>query len=194
LANVVFDVVRSSSRPLLRRRKQRRLRSIRGSCGRRRIFGRRRRSSRRSRAGLPSLWASFTSADTDPCFDIAVDRVSHLVVREFYEAGKTVSAVCHGPGASVSVKLSNGEHLVKDSEVTGFSNAEEDAYSFTDAMPFLLETELKNHGGKVRQGCREWQGWSLGHRAKPAQRRGQWGSSVGSHQKVVEKPRADKDA
>ncbi|KAL0764387.1 hypothetical protein CaCOL14_013022 [Colletotrichum acutatum] len=82
-----------------------------------------------------------------PMFDLAVDQVSHSIIREFYEAGKIVSAVCHGPGALVNVKLTNGEYLVKNNEVTGFSNAEEDAYSFTDAMPFLLETELKNHGG-----------------------------------------------
>ncbi|KAK1460783.1 ThiJ/PfpI family protein [Colletotrichum melonis] len=69
----------------------------------------------------------------------------------FYVGGhgrKIVLAVCHGPGALVNVQLTNGEYLVKDSEVTGFSNAEEDAYSFTDSMPFLLETELKNHGGR----------------------------------------------
>ncbi|KXH26175.1 ThiJ/PfpI family protein [Colletotrichum simmondsii] len=82
-----------------------------------------------------------------PMFDLAVDPISHSIIREFYEAGQIVSAVCHGPGALVNVKLTNGEYLVKDNEVTGFSNAEEDAYSFTDAMPFLLETELKNHGG-----------------------------------------------
>ncbi|EQB52168.1 hypothetical protein CGLO_08245 [Colletotrichum gloeosporioides Cg-14] len=81
-----------------------------------------------------------------PMFDLAVDPVSHALIREFYENGKIVSAVCHGPGALVNVKLSDGEYLVKDQEVTGFSNAEEDAYQFTDAMPFLLETEMKNHG------------------------------------------------
>ncbi|KAH6892891.1 ThiJ/PfpI family protein [Thelonectria olida] len=83
-----------------------------------------------------------------PMFDLAVDTASHALIREFYESGKIVSAVCHGPGALVNVKLSNGEYLVKDHEVTGFSNAEEDAYHFTDAMPFMLEDELKNHGGR----------------------------------------------
>ena len=84
-------------------------------------------------------------------FDLAVDNTSHTLIREFYESGKIVSAVCHGPVALVNVKLSNGEYLFANNAVTGFSNAEEDAYKFTDAMPFLLETELKNNGGNYEK-------------------------------------------
>ncbi|KAL6406562.1 ThiJ/PfpI family protein [Ilyonectria robusta] len=84
-------------------------------------------------------------------FDLAVDTTSHALVREFYESGKIVSAVCHGPAALVNIKLSDGTYMVKDQAVTGFSNAEEDAYKFTDAMPFLLEDELRNHGGKYEK-------------------------------------------
>ena len=79
-------------------------------------------------------------------FDLATDSTSHTLIREFYESNKIVSAVCHGPAALVNVKLSDGSYLVAGSTVTGFSNAEEDAYDNTSAMPFLLETELKNHG------------------------------------------------
>ncbi|KAM0331391.1 hypothetical protein ACHAQA_003064 [Verticillium albo-atrum] len=81
-----------------------------------------------------------------PMFDLAVDTNSHTLTREFWESDKIVSAVCHGPGALVNVKLSNGEYLIKGHEFTGFSNAEEDIYKFTDAMPFLLETVAKEHG------------------------------------------------
>ncbi|KAG4432901.1 hypothetical protein IFR05_011619 [Cadophora sp. M221] len=80
-----------------------------------------------------------------PMFDLAADLISHALIREFYESNKIVSAVCHGPAALVNVKLSDGSYLVAGSTVTGFSNAEEDAYDNTSAMPFLLETELKNH-------------------------------------------------
>ncbi|KAH7141042.1 class I glutamine amidotransferase-like protein [Dactylonectria macrodidyma] len=83
-----------------------------------------------------------------PMIDLAVDSTSHALIREFYESGKIVSAVCHGPAALVNVKLSDGTYMVKGQTVTGFSNAEEDAYQFTDAMPFLLEDELRNHGGE----------------------------------------------
>ncbi|KZL87234.1 hypothetical protein CI238_10883, partial [Colletotrichum incanum] len=91
---------------------------------------------------------SYALSHPEKCLrdNLAVDEISQALIREFYESGKIVSAVCHGPGALVNTKLSDGEYLVKGQEVTGFSNAEEDAYQFTDAMPFLLENELKNHG------------------------------------------------
>lgn len=84
-------------------------------------------------------------------FDLATDSTSHTLIRSFYESGKIVSAVCHGPAALVNVKLSDGTYMVRDQAVTGFSNAEEDAYNFTSAMPFLLEDELKKHGGRYEK-------------------------------------------
>ncbi|KAL5591118.1 hypothetical protein FOBRF1_014675 [Fusarium oxysporum] len=86
-----------------------------------------------------------------PIFDLAVDRTSHALIREFYESDKLVSAVCHGPAALANVKLSDGTYMVKDQTVTGFSNAEEEAYKFTDAMPFLLEDKLQAHGGQYEK-------------------------------------------
>ncbi|RSM04095.1 hypothetical protein CEP52_007017 [Fusarium oligoseptatum] len=86
-----------------------------------------------------------------PMFDLAVDSTSHALIREFYESDKLVSAVCHGPAALANVKLSDGTYMVGGQAVTGFSNAEEDAYKFTDAMPFLLEDKLQEHGGKYEK-------------------------------------------
>ncbi|KAI9041936.1 type 1 glutamine amidotransferase domain-containing protein [Aspergillus affinis] len=82
-----------------------------------------------------------------PMFDLANDETSHAVVREFYECGKVVSAVCHGPAALVNVKLSDGNYLVTGQKVTGLSDAEEEIMQFTSDMPFLLETELRKNGG-----------------------------------------------
>ncbi|KGO44096.1 ThiJ/PfpI [Penicillium expansum] len=83
-----------------------------------------------------------------PMFDLANDPVSQSLIREFYESGKVVSALCHGPAALVNVKLSDGTYLVSDQTVTGLSNAEEEAMQFTNDMPFLLESELRNRGAK----------------------------------------------
>ncbi|KAJ5212905.1 ThiJ/PfpI [Penicillium cf. viridicatum] len=79
-----------------------------------------------------------------PMFDLANDSNSQSLIREFYESGKVVSALCHGPAALVNVKLSDGTYLVSDQVVTGLSDAEEEAMQFTKDMPFLLETELRN--------------------------------------------------
>ncbi|KAF7163928.1 hypothetical protein CNMCM6106_000700 [Aspergillus hiratsukae] len=61
-----------------------------------------------------------------PMFDLANNATSHALIREFYENGKVVSAVCHGPAALVNVKLSGGSYLVAGQKVTGLSDAEEE--------------------------------------------------------------------
>ncbi|OAP56945.1 hypothetical protein AYL99_09057 [Fonsecaea erecta] len=92
-----------------------------------------------------------------PMFDLATDATSIQLIREFFEGGKVVAAVCHGPAALVNVKLSDGSYLVADAEVTGFSNAEEDAVGLSQFMPFMLETELDKHSnGKYRKADKPW--------------------------------------
>ena len=54
------------------------------------------------------------------------------------------------------MKLSNGELLIKDRPVTGFSNAEEELIGCTQHVPFLLETELINRGAKYEKASEPW--------------------------------------
>lgn len=82
-----------------------------------------------------------------PMFDLATDATSHKLINEFYDAGKVVSAVCHGPAALAKVKLSNGKFLLDGQRVTGFSNDEEDAVQLTPFMPFMLEDALNEASG-----------------------------------------------
>ncbi|EHA27750.1 hypothetical protein ASPNIDRAFT_137040, partial [Aspergillus niger ATCC 1015] len=65
----------------------------------------------------------------------------------FLEAGKVVSAVCHGPAALANVKLSNGTYLIAEQNFIGISDVEEDIIQFSRDMSFLLETELREYGG-----------------------------------------------
>lgn len=80
-------------------------------------------------------------------FDLANDEASHALIRKFYEAGKVVSAVCHGPAALVNFKLADGNYLIAGQKVTGLSDLEETIMQFTNDMQFLLETELCQNGG-----------------------------------------------
>jgi putative intracellular protease/amidase len=48
----------------------------------------------------------------------------------------------------VNTRLSNGDYLVKNQKVTCFTNKEEAAVELVDAMPFLLETKLGEHGAE----------------------------------------------
>ena len=97
------------------------------------------------------------SADFDAIFfagghgvmwDFADSAAVQKITRDIYERGGIVSAVCHGPAALVNVKLSDGKFLVDGKKLTSFTNGEEAAVQATDIVPFLLETELKNHGAK----------------------------------------------
>lgn len=90
-------------------------------------------------------------------FDLPDDEVSKRLTTEFFETGKIVAAVCHGPAALLNVKLSSGEYLLQDQPVTGFSNAEEDMADMSKYMPFMLETELINRAGaKYEKAAEPW--------------------------------------
>jgi putative intracellular protease/amidase len=80
------------------------------------------------------------------CFDFRSPALAELPAR-FWEAGKVVSAVCHGPAGLLEVKV-GGEHLVKGKDVTGFSWAEEGLAKREKAVPYNLEEELKKRGAK----------------------------------------------
>ncbi|MCJ1230758.1 hypothetical protein MMC12_007432 [Toensbergia leucococca] len=77
-----------------------------------------------------------------PMFDLATDPTSLRLIQEFDSANRIVSAVCHGPAALINAKAADGTYLIANSNVTGFSNAEEDAVGLSAEMPFSLEDEL----------------------------------------------------
>lgn len=81
-------------------------------------------------------------------FDFAQSERLAALVREFAEAGKLVSAVCHGPAGLLSAKLSGGEYLVAGKDVTGFSWPEEELAQRDQAVPYSLQDELQQRGGK----------------------------------------------
>ncbi|KAH8657197.1 putative parkinson disease 7 domain-containing protein 1 [Tricladium varicosporioides] len=82
-----------------------------------------------------------------PMFDLVDNPVSTQLIREFYEADKMVSAVCHGSAALLKATLADGSLLVTGEKITGFSNAEEIAVDRQKDMPFHLETALDNASG-----------------------------------------------
>lgn len=79
-------------------------------------------------------------------FDFPDDLKLQELLREFYESGKIVAAVCHGPAALVNAKLSDGSYLVAGKRVTAFTDSEERAAGLDAQMPFLLESKLREAG------------------------------------------------
>lgn len=90
--------------------------------------------------------AIFYPGGHGPLWDLADDEDSIALIEEFYNAGKPVAAVCHGPAVLLKV-TSQGEPVVKGKRVTGFTNSEEEAVQLTEVVPFLVEDELKRLGG-----------------------------------------------
>ncbi len=103
-----------------------------------------------------SFDAVFFPGGHGPLWDLAENGYVMSLIRDFDKAGKIVSAVCHAPGVFRHVKAGDGGYLVKDKNVTGFSNAEESAVGLTDVVPFLVEDMLKDHSAKYSSGD-DWQ-------------------------------------
>lgn len=81
-------------------------------------------------------------------FDFPDDENLASLTAQFYETGKIVSSVCHGPSGLLNVKLSNDEYLVKGKNVTGFSWFEEILAKRHKIVPFNMEEQLKKRGAK----------------------------------------------
>src|ERR1700760_4536770 len=90
-------------------------------------------------------------------FDEVDNPMSIKLIREFYDAGKFVTAVCHGTAALLNVKLEDGTHLLAGERVTGFSDAEEIIVDRVKDMPFHLEDALdKASGGHYEKAAEPW--------------------------------------
>ena len=83
-------------------------------------------------------------------FDFTDEGLANKVAA-FFEAGKIVSAVCHGPGGLLNVKLSSGDYLLKGRKATGFSWREEELAKRAESVPFNLEEEMKKRGAEYEK-------------------------------------------
>ncbi len=90
--------------------------------------------------------AVFYPGGHGPLWDLAEDKNSIELIEQFYSNNKPVGAVCHAPAIFKNTKI-NGEPLVKNKNVTGFSNTEEEAVQLTNVVPFLVEDMLQENGG-----------------------------------------------
>ncbi|SDA68030.1 MULTISPECIES: type 1 glutamine amidotransferase domain-containing protein [unclassified Janthinobacterium] len=104
--------------------------------------------------------AVFYPGGHGPLWDLAEDKDSIALIEALHAAGKPVAAVCHAPGVLRHVKSSDGQPLVKDKKVTGFTNSEEEAVGLTKVVPFLVEDMLKENGGIYSKGA-DWAAYVL---------------------------------
>lgn len=79
------------------------------------------------------------------------DTLARLVAATL-ERGDVVGAVCHGPAGLVAARFNDGKSVVEGKRVAGFTNAEERAVGLDRVVPFLLETRLRELGGRYESG------------------------------------------
>ncbi len=79
------------------------------------------------------------------------DALARLVER-FDADGKIIAAVCHGPAGLVSAKNGDGTPFVAGRRLAAFTDSEERAVGLDHAVPFLLESRLKELGAHHEAG------------------------------------------
>jgi len=92
--------------------------------------------------------AIFYPGGHGPLWDLVSDQSSIGLIEDFWSAEKPVASVCHAPIVLVNARDSSGELIVKDREVTGFTNSEEDAVGLTEIVPMLVEDTMTRLGAK----------------------------------------------
>ncbi|HTN29549.1 MAG TPA: type 1 glutamine amidotransferase domain-containing protein [Pseudomonas sp.] len=85
-------------------------------------------------------------------FDLPGHPVLGRLLAEFDAQHKVWAAVCHGPSAFVGAERQDGKPLVEGRQLTAFSDAEEMAMGLEQAVPFLLESTLRELGALVEVG------------------------------------------
>jgi putative intracellular protease/amidase len=91
--------------------------------------------------------AIFYPGGHGPLWDLVDNKDSIRLIESFWSQGKPVSAVCHAPAVLLNARDNQGELIIKNKNVTGFTNNEETAIGLTNKVPFLLESELIERGG-----------------------------------------------
>lgn len=79
-------------------------------------------------------------------WDFIDNNELHSIIREIYESGKPIAAVCHGVAALQNAKLSNEEYLIKGKKGTGFPYFDEAIAGVKSLVPYNLEKTLTQRG------------------------------------------------
>ncbi|MGR9074496.1 MAG: type 1 glutamine amidotransferase domain-containing protein [Gammaproteobacteria bacterium] len=124
----------------------------------------------RKKAFMNRLGATMTPAEVNPddyaaiyfagghgtMWDFPDNEALQGICRRIYENGGYIASVCHGAAGLLNIRLSDGSLLIKDKEVTGFSNEEEKLTELDDFLPFMTETRLVSQGAIYLKANQPW--------------------------------------
>ncbi len=85
-------------------------------------------------------------------WDLPCNAALASLIGQMWRNGKVVGAVCHGPAGLLSAVEVDGQPLVMGKAMTAFTDAEERAAGLADAVPFLLESRLRELGALFENG------------------------------------------
>lgn len=84
-------------------------------------------------------------------FDFPENKPLQNIAMSIYNSGGYVTAVCHGVAGLLNLTLDNGEYLIKNKQVTGFTDTEEILSRKHNKVPFSTEKELKRRGANYKK-------------------------------------------
>lgn len=103
-------------------------------------------SKKISETNLKNYNAIFFPGGHGAIVDLPFDKILSEKLGEFFDSGKLISAICHGPAGLVAATRADGKPIVEGLKITSFSNAEENAIGITNKLPFLMEDKFKGQG------------------------------------------------
>lgn len=113
--------------------------------------------------------ADFDGASFDAVFfpgghgtmwDLPDDAGVTRAVERAFAAKKLIASVCHGAAGLVTARRPDGQSIVKDLRVNSFTDAEEVAVGLEQVVPFMLESRLRELGGRF-EGAANWQAFAI---------------------------------
>jgi putative intracellular protease/amidase len=91
--------------------------------------------------------AVYVSGGHGPMEDLAGNPVIGSIVAALYlDKNKAVAADCHGVGALLPARGTDGSWPFAGRKMTGFTDEEETSFGFGDKAPWLLESRLRDNG------------------------------------------------
>jgi putative intracellular protease/amidase len=100
----------------------------------------------------PDYQAIYFTGGHGVMWDFPDNRELSLLSEQIYRQGGVVSAVCHGVAGLLALKDEQGQPLLANRKITGFSNNEEALSGMKKQVPFFLEDRLKAKGANYKQG------------------------------------------
>ncbi|MEW5836256.1 MAG: glutamine amidotransferase [Lysobacterales bacterium 14-68-21] len=93
-------------------------------------------------------------------WDLPDDAGVTRAVERAYAGNRLIASVCHGAAGLVSARRPDGGSIVEGRRVNSFTDAEEVAVGLEKVVPFMLESRLRELGGRF-EGTANWQPFAV---------------------------------